>query len=212
MADDMGVMAGGTALSATINDIDTFDPSRVDKAVLDRIEDGMAALVSGVNALADRAQRAESHASKEDHALQQRHRAVSALQAEARGANLRTNLTALPTAAAGTPPTLFCEFDGLCVTGDIEAALFGGAVVGGRDARLAAYEALSGSLDAAVASLDDAGVRLDPAFVEFVELASVRRLRVCVLSRGLKPLIRCLLRAEGIGHVEVRGHDTTEYP
>ena len=57
-----------------------------------------------------------------------------------------------------------------------------------------------------------AGVRLDPAFVEFVELASVRRLRVCVLSRGLKPLIRCLLRAEGIGHVEVRGHDTTEYP
>ena len=36
---------------------------------------------------------------------------------------------------------------------------------------------------------------------------AVRRLRLCCLSRGLKQLIRLLLREEGLGHVEVLAHD-----
>mmetsp|Transcript_20881 Transcript_20881/g.53338 ORF Transcript_20881/g.53338 Transcript_20881/m.53338 type:complete len:161 (-) Transcript_20881:270-752(-) len=63
------------------------------------------------------------------------------------------------------------------------------------------------SMDEAVACVEGAGVHLDEEFVDFIEQCSVRRLRVCVLSRGLKPLIRAILRGMGIGHVEVLAHD-----
>ena len=194
------------SLASDLVAADHFSPQNVDKKVLDEIEGGMAALASSVDVLATRALKdgGERQGQRREEQVLQRHRVLNDLRAEAQGANLRTDLAALP--AAGAPVTIFCEWDSLCLTGDGEAVLLGDAVEG-RDARLAAYEAMSIPLDEAITSLDAAGVRLDPAFVEFVELAMVRHARVCVLSRGIKPLIRGLLRAEGIGHVEVLAHD-----
>ena len=185
---------------------DHFSPQNVDAKVLDEIEGGMAALASSVDVLATRALKdgGERQQQRREEQALQRHRVLTDLRAEAQGANLRKDLAALP--AAGAPVTIFCEWDSLCITGDGEAVLLGDAVEG-RDARLAAYEAMKMTLDQAIATLDAADVRLDPAFVEFVETAMVRQVRVCVLSRGLKPLIRGFLRAEGIGHVEVLAHD-----
>jgi len=115
---------------------------------------------------------------------------------------LRTELSELPT---GTT-TVFCEFDELCLQGDAEATLLGCSIEG-RDDRVAAWQSLKMPIEEAVAKLEAADVRLDPSFVEFIERCSVRRLRVCILSRGLKPLVRALLREQGIGHVEVLAHD-----
>ena len=44
-------------------------------------------------------------------------------------------------------------------------------------------------------------------FIEFAEMCAAKRVRLCVLSRGLKSLIRHLLREQGLGHVEVLAND-----
>jgi len=105
------------------------------------------------------------------------------------------------------PFAIFCEFDELCLSGEVEKVLLGADAPVDRDARLAALQALKLSLEDASDRLRTAGVVLRTAFIDFVETCAVHRVRVCILSRGLKPLIRSLLRDEGIGHVEVIAHD-----
>ena len=127
----------------------------------------------------------------------------------------RTALAALP----AVPFTIFCEFDGLAA-GEVEGALLAPVAVpdspapddangraSERDARVAAYEQLQMTLDDAVAACDAAGAGLAADFIEFAEACCVHRVRLCVLSRGLKPLIRQLLRDQGLGHVEVLAND-----
>ena len=121
----------------------------------------------------------------------------------------RKDLTALPTADATL--TLFTECDELIISGDIDRVLLGAETAArcyaDKDARLAALTALKIPLDEAMSKLADAGVKLREDFIEFVEMAAVKRMHVCCLSRGLKGLIRQLLREEGLGHVEVLAHE-----
>jgi 2-hydroxy-3-keto-5-methylthiopentenyl-1-phosphate phosphatase len=148
------------------------------------VQDGLVRLTTGIDRLVARAEARHGRAR--------------------RPVLLRTDLTELPGQEASI--MLCCEFDGLCTTGDMEAALFGHAL-DERDERQAAWHALTLTLEEAVQQLREAGVRLDPAFCELVEQCTVDRIRVCIISRGVKPLIRAMLREEGIGHVEVFAHD-----
>jgi len=121
----------------------------------------------------------------------------------------RRELSVLP--EVGVPMTLFAECDELMLSGDIEQVLLGAEVaarVGSdKEARLAALQGLRLSLDDAASKLAAAGVALRPDFIDFAEMSMAKGLRVCCLSRGLKQLIRHLLREEGLGHVEVLAHD-----
>lgn len=161
----------------------------IDADVSHRIEQQIGALSDGIARLADRVE----------------------AQIGQKKPPERTALATLPSA----PFTIFCEFDGLAA-GDTEGVLLGppacGALVdaartAARDARVAAYEQLRLPLDAAVAKCEAAGAGLAPAFIEFAEACCVHRVRLCVLSRGLKPLIRLMLREQGLGHVEVLAND-----
>ena len=92
--------------------------------------------------------------------------------------------------------------------GNLEQTLLGSdAAAASCNERLTAWQGLRLSMDQALAILDAASVRLDPLFVDFIEQCCVKGIRVCILSRGMKAIIRALLRDEGIGHIEVLAHD-----
>jgi 2-hydroxy-3-keto-5-methylthiopentenyl-1-phosphate phosphatase len=112
--------------------------------------------------------------------------------------------------------SIFTEFDQLCLSGRVDDVLLGeeAAAAGADDkaVRLAALCRLDVPLDEAVSKLDQSGVRLREEFVDFAEMCAARRIRLLVLSRGLKPLIRQVLRDQGLGHVEVLAHDAFVEP
>ena len=107
--------------------------------------------------------------------------------------------------------TIFTEFDDLCLSGNSESVLLGedAAEAGKRDkaARLDALSKLSMPLEDAVTKLSGAGITMRDDFIDFAEMCAAKRVRLCVLSRGLKSLIRLLLREQGLGHVEVLAND-----
>lgn len=199
-------------ISDQINDAVTgayFDPSKMEPEVLDAFGKKLEELVAATDALARQSQARASAAAapeKKQISLEDLHAHVQIRDA-ARGP--AKDLTVLPTSDA--PLTVFAECDDLMVTGDIERVLLGADVAergyADREARIAALQALRMPLDDAMAKVKEAGVRLRDDFIEFVEMSSVKRVRVCCLSRGLKPLIRQLLRDEGLGHVEVLAHE-----
>jgi 2-hydroxy-3-keto-5-methylthiopentenyl-1-phosphate phosphatase len=169
-----------------------------DEAMFVSIESQLALLQESVSRLSTKAQ------SNADDRVDARVAATwKELMREKEKVVIRTELDVIPSG----PVTVFCEFDGLCCAGSIEVTLLGSNVQEGRDAQQAAWQGLKMTLGETLAKLDAAGVRIEPAFIDFVEQCSIRRMRVCVLSRGLKPLIRAMLRDQGIGHVEVLAHD-----
>ena len=92
--------------------------------------------------------------------------------------------------------------------GDAKAAV----VAESASARTEALEELRMSLDDTIAALATAGVRIRDEFVDFAEACAMRRVRLVVLSKSLKPLVRQLLREQGLGHVEVLAHDMMVEP
>jgi len=165
----------------------------MDQAFMDDISGQLAALQASVTRLSARAQADADVAGNA--------RTLNLFAQRPVEKAMRKELAELPQG----PATIFCEFDE-CMQGDVEAVLFGD-VIHGRDERLAAFQALQMTLDEALAKIEAASVQLRPGFIAFAEQCSIRRLRLCVLARGLKPLIRAILREQGIGHIEVLAHD-----
>jgi 2-hydroxy-3-keto-5-methylthiopentenyl-1-phosphate phosphatase len=155
--------------------------------------EGLGQLSAGLDKLAARVQ-ADQNANRAGRFGQPRSRP-----------QLRTELDTLP--AKGAPAALFCEFDGLCVSGDIESVLLG-QVGEDRDERVAAWQRMAISQEEALTQLREAGVQLDTAFVDFVESCMISDVAVCIVSRSLKALVRMMLRDAGIGHIEVYAHDS----
>ena len=168
-----------------------------DEAMFASIESQLALLQESVSRLSAKAQ------SNADDRVDARVAATWKELMQEKEKVIRTELDVIPSG----PVTVFCEFDELCCAGSIEVTLLGSNVQEGRDAQQAAWQRLKMTLGEALAKLDAAAVRIEPAFIDFIEKCSIRRMRVCVLSRGLKPLIRAMLREQGIGHVEVLAHD-----
>jgi 2-hydroxy-3-keto-5-methylthiopentenyl-1-phosphate phosphatase len=168
-----------------------------DEAMFASIESQLALLQESVSRLSAKAQ------SNADDRVDARVAATWKELMQEKEKVIRTELDVIPSG----PVTVFCEFDELCCAGSIEVTLLGSNVQEGRDAQQAAWQRLKMTLGEALAKLDAAAVRIEPAFIDFIEKCSIRRMRVCILSRGLKPLIRAMLREQGIGHVEVLAHD-----
>lgn len=168
-----------------------------DEAMFASIESQLALLQESVSRLSAKAQ------SNADDRVDARVAATWKELMQEKEKVIRTELDVIPSG----PVTVFCEFDELCCAGSIEVTLLGSNVQEGRDAQQAAWQRVKMTLGEALAKLDAAAVRIEPAFIDFIEKCSIRRMRVCVLSRGLKPLIRAMLREQGIGHVEVLAHD-----
>ena len=168
-----------------------------DEAMFASIESQLALLQESVSRLSAKAQ------SNADDRVDARVAATWKELMQEKEKVIRTELGVIPSG----PVTVFCEFDELCCAGSIEVTLLGSNVQEGRDAQQAAWQRLKMTLGEALAKLDAAAVRIEPAFIDFIEKCSIRRMRVCILSRGLKPLIRAMLREQGIGHVEVLAHD-----
>ena len=202
---------------AELEDGPRFDPAAVDEKVLDefgsKLEDLVAAtdrLAAATNAKAAVAA-AKNGGEKRGVTLEALHAHMRREEATSRGAALgkEQDLTSLPVADATL--TVFFEADELMLSGDVESAVLGKQAAekgyADRAARLAALSELKIPMDDVMAKLADAGVGLRPEFVDFVEQSAVRRMRLCCLSRGLKPILRQLLRDEGLGHVEVLAHD-----
>ena len=196
--------------SGPTSDGATFDPSAVDKQTLDVFGEKLSNLIAATETLAtsmkstEKAQPVPEKPTLESlQARLQQEETASKQRAAA-----RLDLTALP---SDDNMTIFTECDELMVSGDVESALLGAeaAARGYADkaARLAALTALKMPLDDAMAKIAAAGVALRPDFIEFVEMCAVKRVRLCCLSRGLKPVLRAMLREEGLGHVEVLAHE-----
>ena len=168
-----------------------------DEAMFASIESQLALLQESVSRLSAKAQ------SNADDRVDARVAATWKELMQEKEKVIRTELDVIPSG----PVTVFCEFDELCCAGSIEVTLLGSNVQEGRDAQQAAWQRLKMTLGEALAKLDAAAVRIEPAFIDFIEKCSIRRMRVCILARGLKPLIRAMLREQGIGHVEVLAHD-----
>lgn len=122
----------------------------------------------------------------------------------------RADLAALP-ASVDEKTIIFTEWDELVLHGNVEQVLLGEtqAAAAGQstDARMEALESLNMTLEEASSALSAAGVTMREDFVDFAEMCAVKRVRLCILSRGLKPLIRLLLREQGLGHVTVLAND-----
>ncbi len=173
---------------AALRSASAGDAAAVDKAVVSQINAQMDALNAGIERLASRA----------------------AMQVGQARAPKRTDLDRLPPPDAQL--TLFVELDVALTAGSEEKLLVKApppaashdseALAAERDARRSAIESLTMPFPEAARALE-----LDPAFVAFAEACCARNVRLCILSRGFKPLIRLLLREAGIGHIEVLAND-----
>ena len=194
-----------------VND-ETFDPSNMNQDTLDAFGKKLDELVAATDALAKQSQdKIDKHAQnpptqKKEVTLEDLH---THMQTKEVARPTKADLSALP--SSDGLMTIFTECDELMVSGDVDSVLLGaGAAASGyanRAARLEALQGMSMPMADAMATLAAGGVKLREDFIEFVEMSSVKRMRVCCLSRGLKPIIRQLLRDEGLGHVEVIAHD-----
>lgn len=117
-------------------------------------------------------------------------------------------------AGGDAPLSIFCEFEGLIFTVDTDEVLLtregaeaATTATGAREKRAAAYAALRMPLKDGLAKLEAVGGRLAPGFEDFAELCAIRSARICVLTRGLKPVVRHFLRSAGLGHIEVLGNE-----
>jgi 2-hydroxy-3-keto-5-methylthiopentenyl-1-phosphate phosphatase len=185
------------------------DSSAVDPRVVADVEAQMEGLQAGLARLAAKAE------------AKMAERAAGGLQ-RAREPK-RLELDELP--PAGAKLTLFCEFDHVALSGSVEASLLpamerddeqapsasatDAELASARDARMQRLERLAVPLAGAVSQLEAAGTVLIPEFVDFAEACCARDVRLCVLTRGLKQLVRLVLREAGIGHVEVLGNDVS---
>lgn len=174
------------------------------------INEQLGALVAGVERLSAKAQEkvaAGSGGTPSLEAMQQQ------MLRNEQARPKRTALANLDAIAFDEHTTIFTEFDDLVLSGDVDLALLGEGrreadiALLDRDARLAALSALRLSMDDAAKALEAAGVRMRDDFVDFAEMCAVKRVRLLVLAKGMKPLIRLLLREQGLGHVEVLAHD-----
>jgi 2-hydroxy-3-keto-5-methylthiopentenyl-1-phosphate phosphatase len=190
----------------------------VSKAFLEEVNSQMAALMEGVGRLEAKVQaKADATAGQpktitlegmQDFLKNESDKAKNS-------SGTASDLTALPK-AFDENVVILTEWDELCMSGDMERALLGdakaAAVAESASARTEALEELRMSLDDTIAALATAGVRIRDEFIDFAEACAMRRVRLVVLSKSLKPLVRQLLREQGLGHVEVLAHDMMVEP
>ena len=177
---------------------------------MDALMDGVSKLVSKMEAKANRLETQQPASVEEFESFVKAQNDMAA-----RVASTVSDLTALPKTFDETT-VIVTEFDDICMNGEVDKALLGEAraaeAASGASARTDALQALRMSLEDASAHLAAAKVTLRDDFIEFAEVCGSKCVRLIILTESLKPLVRLLLREQGLGHIEVLAHDMMVSP